>query len=231
MKPLPPVSAAPIFAHERTALYLRVRELHGFAAELETTAGTSRYYAALVHIGLLAMFSTASAGVAPTERTRARHLAKLRDQLARYAVTLRSMADRGLLEDPLAAFGNALVRDAETLIHDFSEALLQVESRSGASDSPAETAAGPADKLPFQDASATAMRSSQTAPRGARRIRHVDVALPTPRPSDARANGPKADVGSVVPISVSAHNDERSIDDAIPARALNKTMTSSPRAS
>ncbi len=109
-------------------LYQRTRELHAFAAQLETSAGNTRYFAALTNTGLLAMLSTASAGVAPTDRTRSRHLASLRDRLARFACALRSMADRGLLDDDVVRFGSELVRNAESLVPDFDVELRCIEA-------------------------------------------------------------------------------------------------------
>ena len=128
MTPLRSIELEPIFVHERTELYRRTRELHAFAAHLEVEAGTSRYFAALTHTGLLAMLSTASAGVAPSDRSRARHLATLRDRLARFASALQSMADRGLLEKDVVCFGNQLVRSAEALVADFDVELRCIDA-------------------------------------------------------------------------------------------------------
>ena len=128
MTPLRTIELEPIFVHERTELYRRTRELHAFAAQLEVEVGTSRYFAALTHTGLLAMLSTASAGVAPTDRSRARHLATLRDRLARFASVLQSIADRGLLEKDVVRFGNQLVRNAEALVADFDVELRCIDA-------------------------------------------------------------------------------------------------------
>jgi hypothetical protein len=128
MKPFRIVELAPIFTHERTELYRRTRELHAFAARLEANAGKSRYFAALTYAGLLAMMSTASAGVATTDRARARHLTSLRERLARFACMLRSMADRELLDDDAAKFGSALVHHADRLIDQYDVALRTVEA-------------------------------------------------------------------------------------------------------
>ena len=128
MKPLQIVELEPIFAHERTELYHRTRELHAFAARLENDAGSTRYFGALTRTGLLAMLSTASAGVAATERARTRHLACLRDRLARFACTLRGMADRGLLEDDVLRSGNQVVERAEMLVATFDVDLRRVEA-------------------------------------------------------------------------------------------------------
>jgi hypothetical protein len=232
MKPLPAISAAPIFAHERTSLYLRVRELHAFAAELETISGTSRYYGALVQVGLLAMFSTASAGVAPTERTRARHLGKLRDQLARFASALRGMADRGLIGADVAAFGSELVRDAESLIHDFDDALLRVQSAIAPDDRPVENRTGSVDSAPFHDEKGSSASATQRTSRGARRIRHVD----SPSPARDRAETPMVHSHpersrNPMPLAAAAHNDERVADHAGGDGVTTKPLSRRPRAS
>jgi hypothetical protein len=224
MKPLPVVSTTPIFVHERTTLYARIRELHAFAAELEIAAGTSRYFGALVHIGLLAMFSTASAGVAPTERTRARHLKKLRDQLARFASALRGMADRGLVANDLAASGTELVRDANSLIDDFGEALLQNEAAMTQDDPLTVTEEAPSAIRSFQDERAVFSRPTDRTSRGARRIRHVEVTDGAPSErvaSDANYRGAQASAAQEA--AASAHNDERMVPDGAARPAATKS--------
>ena len=111
-----------------TSINRRTRELHAFAAQLETEGGKTRYVSSLTQTGLLAMLSTASAGVAGSDRARTRHLATLRDRLARFASALRSMADRGLLADDVVIFGNNLVQQAESLVSDFDVELKCVDS-------------------------------------------------------------------------------------------------------
>jgi hypothetical protein len=149
MKPLRIVELEPIFPHEGTELYRRARELHAFSAQLEMEAGNTRYFGALTQAGLLAMLSVASAGVAPTDRARARCLARLRSGLSRFASTLRSMADRALLEENALRFGAKLVASAEALVDNFdielkaAEASLIVQSRDAERERLQEDAARP----------------------------------------------------------------------------------------
>jgi hypothetical protein len=128
MMPLRTVELESIFTHERTGLYRRTRELHAFAVGLEVEVGSPLYLGALARYGLLAMLSTASAGVAPTDRVRARHMAAIRERLARFASVLRAVADRGLVDTETIRFGSQLVRHTEEALREFEGELRCVEA-------------------------------------------------------------------------------------------------------
>jgi hypothetical protein len=128
MNPRKNVEVKPVFAHERTELFQKLRELHMFGAHLEAEDGKARPSGILTRMGLFALLSATSAAMAASERARARHLKTLGERLGRFACTIRVMGDRGEVAGDAVQFAYRIIDQAAALMVDYDLAVRSIES-------------------------------------------------------------------------------------------------------